>query len=172
VPTVSEKRSMSRPAGDIWKLVSDPRQLTRWWPRVERVEGIHGAMFTEMLRTAGGKLVRADFEVIERDAREMRIVWEQHIADSPFAHLLSASRTEVRVRPADALKIEAPSEVELTLAHTPKKWFSGASASPRQGGAATEFWTAALGRLGSPMVSRGAARTVKEALDRLDDACA
>lgn len=170
MPTISEKRSMSRPAGDIWKLVSDPRQLARWWPHVERVEGVKGALFTEMLRTTGGKLVRADFEVVERDDREMRIVWEQQIAGSPFAHVLAASRTEVRVRPAEALKADAPSAVELTLEHTPKRWFS-APASPRQGGAGGDFLTAALARLGSPMIHRGAARTVKEALDGLRDVC-
>lgn len=170
MPKVSEQRAVAMPAGELWQLVSDPRHLSRWWPRVERVEGVDGAFFTQMLRSSSGKLVRADFEVVERDDREMRIVWAQRIAGSPFAHVLSASTIEVSVRPAADLKVDAPAEVVLTLVHTPKRWFSRSPALQHEG-AATELWTAAMGRLGSPMIRRAAAKTVKEALDGLQHVC-
>jgi uncharacterized protein YndB with AHSA1/START domain len=157
---------MGMPAGEVWELIRDPHHLPRWWPRVERVEGVHGALFTQVLRSSSGKLVRADFEVSEVDETQMRIVWSQQIAGTPFAHVLSASYTELHVQPRLGGSADAVTEVTLTLDHRPKGWFSRAPVM-RSEDPGTAFWTAGLGRLGSPLVSKAAARTVKEALDGL-----
>lgn len=163
---------MGMPAGELWELIRDPHHLPRWWPRVERVEGVESAFFTQVLRSnSSGKLVRADFEVIEVDELQMRIVWSQQIAGTPFAHVLSASHTEVHVRPRVGASAEAPTEVTLTLDHRPKGWLSRAPGAGARTPASAP-WTGALGRLGSPLVSRAATKTVKEALDGLQRICA
>lgn len=166
MPRASQTRVMGMPAGELWQTVRDPYHLVRWWPRVERVEGVDGAFFTEMLRSSSGKLVRADFEVRELDEQQMRIVWAQQIAGTPFAHVLSSSETEVRIRPRMGANANAATEVTLTLDQRSKGWLGGAPPA-RGGGPATGLWTGALGKLGSPLVSRAATKTVKEALDGL-----
>lgn len=69
MPRVRRSRVIDAPRGEIWRLVSDPGQLPRWWPRVVRVEGISGSgdRFTEVLRTDSGRDLRADFTVQERE---------------------------------------------------------------------------------------------------------
>ena len=59
-------------------MIRDPHHLPRWWPRVTRVEDVEGDAFTEVMTTAKGKLVRADFQVVRgrRDARAA-LRWEQ-----------------------------------------------------------------------------------------------
>lgn len=166
MPRVSETRSMGTPAGELWEMIRDPHHLPRWWPRVERVEGVRGALFTQVLRSSSGKLVRADFEVSEVDEAQMRIVWSQQIAGTPFAHVLSASYTELHVQPRLGASADAVTEVTLTLDHRPKGWFTRAPVMRRED-PGTALWTAGLGRLGSPLISKAAARTVKEALDGL-----
>lgn len=167
MPRVSETRSMGTPAGELWEMIRDPHHLPRWWPRVERVEGVRGALFTQVLRSSSGKLVRADFEVSEVDEAQMRIVWSQQIAGTPFAHVLSASYTELHVQPRLGGSANAVTDVTLTLDHRPKSWFGGGPPVAYRSAAAGRLWTAGLGRLGSPLISRAAARTVKEALDGL-----
>jgi len=166
MPRASETRSMGMPAGELWELVRDPHHLPRWWPRVERVEGVQGAFFTEVLRSTTGKVLRADFEVTEVDDAQMRIVWSQQIAGTPFAHALSASLTEIHVKPRLGAGAGAATEITLALEHRPKGWFRQAPVA-RQQGPASQILTGWTGRLGSPLISRAATKTVKEALDGL-----
>ena len=49
----------------VWDVVGDPHHLPRWWPRVTRVEGVQADAFTEVLMGAKGKIVRADFTVLD-----------------------------------------------------------------------------------------------------------
>ena len=98
MPRVRRSRVIDAPQGEIWRLVSDPGQLPRWWPRVVRVEGISGSgdRFTEVLRTDSGRDLRADFTVQERDKPSL---WRfaQEIGDDPFSKVLSRSETLVEL---------------------------------------------------------------------------
>ncbi len=86
-------------AEDIWRVVSDPYHLPRWWPRVTRVEHVQDGCFTEVMRTAKGKTVRADFAVVETEEGAGTVVWRQQLEGTPFAGVLSHSETELRVAP-------------------------------------------------------------------------
>ena len=94
MPTTRRSRTVADVPERVWETVSDPYHLPRWWPRVERVEGVRGEHFTEVLTTDRGRSVRADFRVVESLAPERR-AWEQEVAGSPFERIMVGSRTEV-----------------------------------------------------------------------------
>lgn len=132
----------------MWGLVSDPYSLPRWWPRTQRVEGVEGegagAQWTQVLGTAEGRGVRADFRCTEALAEE-RLAWEQEIPGTPFERHLK--------RYALRLSLEEEGEgTAVTLA---------ASQTLR-----------GLSRLGSPMMRRGQGELLDEALDGLERAVA
>lgn len=88
--------------GDVWKLVSDPYNLPRWWPRTGRVENVSGdggrrTRWTQVLETAEGRGVRADFRCVS-SAEGERYVWEQELEGTPFERHLKALRVEVGLR--------------------------------------------------------------------------
>jgi carbon monoxide dehydrogenase subunit G len=101
VPTTARTRTVAAPAGEVWELIADPAHLPRWWPRVTRVEGIERDAFTKVYASRNGRLVRADFH-IEADERALTLSWEQQVQDTPFARVLSAARTELRLEPVGA----------------------------------------------------------------------
>jgi uncharacterized protein YndB with AHSA1/START domain len=92
-------RTLAAAPADVWAVVADPHHLARWWPRVTRVEGIDGDRFTEVLMTAKGKPVRADFTVVETDPPR-RTRWRQDLEGTPFARVLAAAETELILAPA------------------------------------------------------------------------
>ena len=65
--TARRSRTIAAPAEELWEVIRDPHHLPRWWPRVSRVESVEGDEFTEVLKTAKGKVVRADFNVVACD---------------------------------------------------------------------------------------------------------
>src|SRR4029077_10290309 len=67
VPTARRSRTIAAPVEELWEVIADPHHLPRWWPRVTRVEDVEGNAFTEVMRTAKGKLVRADFLLVRTD---------------------------------------------------------------------------------------------------------
>ncbi|HEU4976093.1 MAG TPA: SRPBCC family protein [Baekduia sp.] len=93
----------------VWATVADPHQLPRWWPRVERVEAVSGRGFTEVLRSAKGAQVRADFRIGERH-KPRGISWEQELEGTPFERLVQRAAVRVALAPA-----EAGTRVELEL---------------------------------------------------------
>jgi uncharacterized protein YndB with AHSA1/START domain len=150
VPTARCTRTIAAPADELWLLIRDPHHLPRWWPRVTRVEDVEGDAFTEVMRTAKGRLVRADFNVVRADERERALRWSQRLEGTPFGRLLSSAETEVRLTPAP-------------------------DGAPGAGGAATEVTielrqslTGFFPRFGGFMVRRAAAATIEEALDGLE----
>jgi uncharacterized protein YndB with AHSA1/START domain len=150
VPTARCTRTIAAPADELWRLIRDPHHLPRWWPRVTRVEDVEGDAFTEVMRTAKGRLVRADFNIVRADERERALRWSQRLDGTPFGRLLSSAETEVRLTPA-------------------------ADGAPGAGGAATEVTielrqslTGFFPRFGGFMVRRAAAATLEEALDGLE----
>ena len=100
---VTRTRSVEAPPGDVWKLVSDPYNLPRWWPRTTRVENVEAkgggrrARWTKVLETAEGRGVRADFRCVSAAERE-RYVWEQELEGTPFERHLKALRVEIAMR--------------------------------------------------------------------------
>lgn len=142
MPTTRCTRTLNAPAQDLWELVRDPHHLPRWWPRVSRVEDVGEDAFTEVLKTAKGKSVRADFRVLACDERALRISWAQQLENTPFERVLSRAETELQLRPQGAA-----TEVEIELRQSLTGFFP---------------------RFGGMLVRRAAAATLKDALDGLE----
>jgi uncharacterized protein YndB with AHSA1/START domain len=140
VPRTRRSRTIGATPEQVWRTVCDPHHLPRWWPRVQRVEGVDPERFTEVLGTDEGRSVRADFRVLESRAPAVRR-WSQEVEGSPFERLLSSAETEIRLEPDGA----GGTRVTVTLAQ-------------RLRGA---------GALGGFMVRRANRRLVDEALERL-----
>jgi len=158
VPTARRTRTIAAPVDELWSIVSDPHHLPRWWPRVARVEDVAQGAFTEVMKTAKGKTVRADFDVVEADEQQRSLIWSQRVAGTPFARLLRSAETEVRL--ADA---------------RPAASLAAATDEPQGRDAATtvtiELRQALSGffpRFGAFMVRRAAAATIDEALEGLE----
>lgn len=144
---VTRKRTVGAPIGDVWKLVSDPYSLPRWWPRTGRVESVEGSggrrtRWTKVLETAEGRGVRADYRCVS-SAEGERYVWEQELAGTPFERHLNASRVEIGLRTRDG-------GTEVALATVQK--------------------LKGMSRLGSPLMRRGQAKLLDEALDGIERA--
>jgi len=150
VARVTRRRVVSAPPPEVWKLVSDPYNLPRWWPRTARVENVENrgggrrSRWTKVLETAEGRGVRADFRCLSSAANE-RYVWEQELEGTPFARHLRASRIEIALRPG-----EGGTQVDLSSVQTLK----------------------GLSRLGSPMMRRGQGEILDQALDGIERALA
>jgi uncharacterized protein YndB with AHSA1/START domain len=99
VPRTRRSRTIAASPEQVWRTVCDPHHLPRWWPRVQRVEGVDPEHFTEVLNTDKGRPIRADFRVVESRAPEVRR-WTQDLAGSPFERLLRSADTEVRLERA------------------------------------------------------------------------
>jgi uncharacterized protein YndB with AHSA1/START domain len=158
LPTASRSRTITASVEELWELVRDPHHLPRWWPRVERVEDVEDDAFTEVMRTAKGKVVRADFNFLASEQTARSITWSQRLVGTPFARLLSSSETEVRLAP---VTVAAPRP--------------SAPGDEKRSGARTEVTielrqvlTGFFPRFGGFMVRRAAAATLEEALDGLE----
>jgi uncharacterized protein YndB with AHSA1/START domain len=145
---VTRRRTIPASAGDVWKLVSDPYGLPRWWPRTSRVENVdrkdggRRTQWTKVLQTAEGRGVRADFRCVSSAERE-RYVWEQELEGTPFERHLKSLRVEVDLRERDG-----GTEVSLTEEQTLK----------------------GMSKLGAPLMRRARADVLDEALDGLERA--
>jgi len=159
MPTARRTRTIPAPAEQLWDVVCDPHHLPRWWPRVTRVEDVHDGEFTEVMKTRKGKTVRADFAIVESDPAELRVRWDQQLAGTPFAGVLSSSQTEVRLDPAgertDATEVTI--EMRQTLSDESTRSVTG-----------RRSWLPGAGGLGGRLVRRAAERTIGEALDGLE----
>jgi uncharacterized protein YndB with AHSA1/START domain len=106
MPKASRSRTIGAGREATWRVVSDPHQLSRWWPRVSRVEGVRerrrgaGTQWTTVLETSSGRGVRADFRCLYARAGEA-CAWEQEIEGSPFAKVLRSAVTTVELDDAD-----------------------------------------------------------------------
>jgi len=148
MPRVSRRRTVPASPHEVWKLVSDPYNLPRWWPRTKRVESVdrkpgeRRSQWTKVLSTAEGRGVRADYRCVSA-AEPERYVWEQQLEGTPFERHLAESRLEIALR-ADG----AGTAVSLT------------SAQKLRG----------LSRLGSPMMRGAQGKILDEALDGIEAA--
>jgi uncharacterized protein YndB with AHSA1/START domain len=96
--SAQRSRRLAASQQELWDMIADPHHLPRWWPGVERVEGVGDGRFTQVLRTKRGRPVRADFRVLESD-QPWRRAWEQELPGTPFARVLSESVIEVHLQP-------------------------------------------------------------------------
>jgi uncharacterized protein YndB with AHSA1/START domain len=168
MPTVRRSRTIEASLEDLWEVLGDPHHLPRWWPRVSRVEAVDQDAFTEVLTGPSGKIVRADFKLLEQVDRQ-RIVWSQQVENTPFARVLRSAETEIILAGASGGDAaggfaeghrEHPSATEVTIEL--RQELQGFSS--RRGGGS---WTSGLSRFGSPLVRRAAHSTIGEALDGL-----
>jgi uncharacterized protein YndB with AHSA1/START domain len=147
VARVTRTRTLQAPLGDVWKLVSDPYNLPRWWPRTSRVENVEGSggrrtRWTKVLATSEGRGVRADFRCVSSAEKE-RYVWEQELAGTPFERHLKGLQVEVRMRERDG-----GAEVSIAEDQSLK----------------------GMSKLGSPLMRRARGDVLDEALDGLERA--
>jgi uncharacterized protein YndB with AHSA1/START domain len=147
VARVTRKRTLEAPVADVWKLVSDPHSLPRWWPRTGRVENVEGSggrrtRWTKVLETAEGRGVRADFRCVSSAEKE-RYVWEQELAGTPFERHLKGLQVEVRMR-------ERNGGTEVSIAE--------------------EQSLKGMSKLGSPLMRRARGDVLDEALDGIERA--
>jgi uncharacterized protein YndB with AHSA1/START domain len=106
------------------------------------VEDVADGAFTELMRTAKGKAVRADFLLVRADPQTHTLTWEQQLDGTPFARVLSSSETQLTLRAEGET-----TSVTIELRQRLSGFF------PRFGGF---------------MVRRAAAATLDEALDGLE----
>jgi uncharacterized protein YndB with AHSA1/START domain len=113
LPSISRRLTIEAPSDRLWELVSDAHHLPRWWPGVERVEGVEPGRFTQVLHTRKGRPVRIDFQVTAEEPPH-RQVWEQELAGTPFERVLSESVIEVVIEAtADASEVTISQRQQL-----------------------------------------------------------
>ena len=145
---VTRTREIEAPVGEVWKLVSDPYNLPRWWPRTARVENVDAkpggkrTAWTKVLQTAEGRGVRADFRCVS-SAEGERYVWEQELEGTPFERHLKGLLVEIGLRERDD-----GTEVSLTEEQTLK----------------------GMSKFGSPLMRRARGEVLDEALDGIETA--
>jgi len=150
VARVTRTRTVEAPTAEVWKLVSDPYALPRWWPRTARVENVDRkpggkrTQWTKVLQTAEGRGVRADFRCVS-SAEPERYVWEQELEGTPFERHLKALRVEIGLRERDG-----GTEVRLTEEQSLK----------------------GMSKFGSPLMRRARGEILDEALDGIERALA
>ena len=137
------RRTLPASPEQLWELIADPHHMPRWWPGVERMEGVEPDRFTQVFKTKRGRPVRADFRVVVSEAPTTR-AWEQEVDGTPFERVLSASVIEVRLDPV-------PAGTQVTISQQQK--LRGYS------------------RTGGFLVRRATASRLDEALDGLAQIC-
>jgi uncharacterized protein YndB with AHSA1/START domain len=148
VPTIRRTRVIAADRRAVWDVVADPHHLARWWPKVARVEDVQerergaGTRWTEVLTTASGKGVRAEFRCV-RSREPEQYSWEQEIEGSPFAKVFKSSVTTLELE-------EDPGGTRVTIE--------------------LEQQLRGLSRLGGFMLRRASGEQVDDALDGLEQA--
>ena len=112
MPSARRSRTLAASPETLWELIADPHHMPRWWPGVERMEGVSDGGFTQVFKTKRGRPVRADFRVVASEPPTTR-AWAQEVAGTPFERVLSASVIEVRLAPA-------AQGTEVTISHQQK----------------------------------------------------
>jgi uncharacterized protein YndB with AHSA1/START domain len=158
VPTARCSRTIAAPADELWLLIRDPHHLPRWWPRVTRVEDVEGDAFTEVMRTTKGRLIRADFKLVQADEHERALRWSQRVEGTPFGRLLKSAETEVRLTPLD----------DRATGTSPDGPRPSSAAATEVTIELRQSLTGFFPRFGGFMVRRAAAATLEQALDGLE----
>jgi len=118
VPTVSRKKLMPAPPDRVYDVISDPRRLKDWWPRVTRVEDLDGkpgtarARWTNVMAADSGRKLRMDYTCTGA-TRPERYEWEHELEGTPFEDHMVRQWTEIRLKPSGT-----GTEVSVTANHT------------------------------------------------------
>jgi uncharacterized protein YndB with AHSA1/START domain len=144
--TARRTRLITAPSERLWEVLADPDHMPRWWPGVQRMEGVADDRFTQVFTTKKGRSVRLDFQVLASEAPSRR-AWSQDVAGTPFERVLVESVVEVVLEPADA-----DGGTRVTIAQRQK--LRGYS------------------RTGGLLLKRATNRKLDEALDGLERICA
>jgi uncharacterized protein YndB with AHSA1/START domain len=99
-------RVLSAPIEEVWKVLADPYQMPRWWPRLERMEGVEEDRFTQVFVSKRSRTVRADFHLLASEPPDAEYpsghrTWTQEVEGTPFERVLQESITEVLVEPVE-----------------------------------------------------------------------
>jgi uncharacterized protein YndB with AHSA1/START domain len=113
---VRRETVVPRAPEEVWRVVSDPDQLPRWWPGVTRVEEATPEAWTTVLTSAKGKSVRMDYTRVAAD-EPTRLVWRQEVEASPFERILAEATTSVDLSEADGGTL-----VVVALDQKPRGW--------------------------------------------------
>ncbi len=146
MPRARRSRRIGADQSSVWRVVADPHQLPRWWPKVARVEAVTerqrgtGTLWTKVLKTASGRDVRAEFRCLY-SKEPGAFAWEQEVEGSPFQKVFRSSATRIELQPANG-------ETHVTLE--------------------TEQRLRGMSRLGGFMVRRATGAQLDEALDALE----
>jgi uncharacterized protein YndB with AHSA1/START domain len=170
VPATRRSRTIAAPPEELWEVIRDPHHLPRWWPRVTRIEDVEADAFTEVMRTAKGKLVRADFRLVEAAADRRALRWDQQVEGTPFARLLKSAETEVWLTPL--ARATAPDGTALPASPAPGEEDDQSATETEAATLVTielrQTLNGFVPRLGGYLVRRAAAATLEEALDGLE----
>lgn len=104
--SATRTRTIAAPVTEVWEVIEDPYQMPRWWPNLERMEGVEGDRFTQVFKTRRRRTVRADFVVLASEPPGGEFTsghrtWSQEVAGTPFETVLRESITEIVVEAAD-----------------------------------------------------------------------
>jgi uncharacterized protein YndB with AHSA1/START domain len=109
--SATRSRVLAAPLAEVWAVIEDPHQMPRWWPSVERMEGVEEDRFTQVFKTRRRRTVRADFRVLASEPpggeyTSAHRSWTQEVAGTPFEPVLHESITEIALEPAgDGTKV-------------------------------------------------------------------
>jgi len=99
-PTTIRARTVPAPQLRVWEILADPSQMSRWWPGVQRVEGVEDGRFTQVFLSKRGRTVRMDYHVIASEP-PWRRAWAQELEGTPFERVLSECVIEVALSAVD-----------------------------------------------------------------------
>jgi carbon monoxide dehydrogenase subunit G len=104
MPTARRTRTVPVAPQTVWEVVADPHHLPRWWPGVQRMEGVGPEGWTEVHMTKKGRAVRVDYRLLDSQppdpAGTARVSWEQEIIGTPFERVLDEAITGIALVPA------------------------------------------------------------------------
>lgn len=118
MPKVTRKKLIPAEPDRVYDVISDPRRLREWWPRVTRVEDVVGkngaarTRWTTVMAADSGRKLRMDYTCTAA-TRPVRYEWEHELEGTPFADHMLNQTTEIRLQPAGD-----GTEVALTANHT------------------------------------------------------
>ncbi|MGB0119518.1 MAG: SRPBCC family protein [Solirubrobacterales bacterium] len=118
MPKVTRKKLLPAEPDHVYDVISDPRRLKDWWPRVSRVEDVEGkagaarTRWTNVMAADSGRKLRMDYASTAA-TRPERYAWEHELEGTPFEKHMSSQTTEVRLKPSAEGTL-----IELTASHT------------------------------------------------------
>ncbi len=145
MPSVNRKREFPASPDAVFEVISDPRRLTEWWPRVVRVEdiagrpGAEGTRWTNVLAADSGRKLRLDYRCVASQSPD-RYAWEHELEGTPFADHMTSQTTEIVLEPAGG-----GTKMRITSTHTLKGTAKLAGFAMKR--SQTDMLEAALNRL-------------------------